>query len=105
MIGLIQLTDAVNADAILINPTHISFMAKSNQQLLMGLCVRSQCIQGSTILCLGNTIFQVTESVNEVVGALTRLRKKQESGMLALKKQAEREDWHGDDEEGDTADL
>lgn len=107
MIGLIQLTDAVNADPLLINPNHISFMAASTQQLLMGLGLRSQCIPGSTVICLGNTIFQVTETIKETTSALTRLRYKQEDAMIALRKKAEREDWRGEDDEdmGETADL
>ena len=108
MIGLISLTDAVNADPLLVNPNHISFIAPSSQALLFGMGAHNcRSIDKATIICLGAAIFQVNESVREVVSALTRLRVKHEDAAIALRKKAEREDWKDDDEydSGDTADL
>lgn len=100
MIGFIRLTP-VQGSQINVNPNHIAFFGKSSQALVKGINPDVTPFQGATAIVINNMFYQVKESEQEIISALTRLRKKQEMLVKNFKKELDREDWKGDTDQED----
>lgn len=100
MIGLLRLTP-VKGKPINFNPTHITLFGETTPFLVKSINVDADVYEGTTTIVVGSMFYQVKESEDEIVKAITRLRKKQEFLLKEFRKEIDREDWQSDNETED----
>ena len=99
MIGLVQLTGPDNSP-LFVNPSMISFIAGNTPQFAQSIGVNPEISNGKgSCLMIAGMPFQVQDTPNQIINALTRLRVKNENNMLKLRDRISREKWQEDDEE------